>query len=69
MVRGPSWEWDDQDGGNGQVGKVIEIQEFQSKHRRNVARVQWLANGISNVYHIGHNGKVNINRIFKPCVL
>lgn len=60
VVRGLCWEWDDQDGGEGQVGKITEIQEFHSKYRRNVARVQWLGNAVSNVYRIGHNGKVFI---------
>ena len=59
VVRGLCWEWEDQDGGDGQIGKVTEIQEFHSKYRRNVARVQWLGNGVSNVYRIGHNGKVS----------
>ena len=59
VVRGLCWEWDDQDGGDGQIGKVTEIQEFHSKYRRNVARVQWIGNGVSNVYRIGHNGKVS----------
>eukprot|EP00794_Sanderia_malayensis_P003708 gene3708-4228_t len=66
VVRGPSWEWDDQDGGEGQVGNITEIQEFNSKYRRNVARVQWMYNnGVSNVYRIGHNGKVDLKCI-KP---
>ena len=58
VVRGNSWEWDDQDGGEGQEGNITEVQEFHSKYRRNVARVQWIGNGVTNVYRIGHNGKV-----------
>lgn len=59
VVRGLCWEWEDQDGGEGQIGQVTEVQEFHSKYRRNVARVQWMGNGASNVYRIGHNGKVS----------
>ena len=69
VVRGLCWEWDDQDGGDGQVGQVTEIQEFHSKYRRNVARVQWIGNGLSNVYRIGHNGKVSHKIPVEICMI
>lgn len=27
VVRGPDWEWEDQDGGEGFVGTVVELEE------------------------------------------
>ena len=30
VVRGPDWEWGDQDGGEGHVGTVVEVEEARA---------------------------------------
>ena len=40
VVRGPDWEWGDQDGGEGHVGTVVEVGEPASDGGRAVM-VQW----------------------------
>ena len=44
VVRGPDWEWGDQDGGEGHVGTVVEVPEksasFEGDHHEYVV-VQW----------------------------
>ena len=39
VVRGPQWEWEDQDGGEGNVGTVVATEARSSRHR--FAVVQW----------------------------
>ena len=40
VVRGPDWEWGNQDGGEGHVGTVVEVGETSSNGGRAVV-VQW----------------------------
>ena len=53
----------DQDGGIGKHGKVIEVQDWDKTSVRSVASVSWPATGITNVYRIGHKGKVDVHCI------
>lgn len=54
MVRGDDWDWGDQDGGVGQQGKVLNIQDWENESARSVACIQWLCNRTKNVYRVGH---------------
>lgn len=47
VVRGPNWDWDDQDGGEGYVGTVFDIDPS------NFANVLW-DNGSKFRYRIGY---------------
>lgn len=59
VVRGANWEWDNQDGGTGTYGKVLCIRGWDKESNRSVANIVW-SNGRSNVYRIGHRGKVDL---------
>lgn len=85
VVRGPDWDWQDQDGnflrakifirlnnkiifsinkgGEGKSGKVIEIRGWDRESGYSVACVQWNGTGCSNVYRVGHKGKVDLKYV------
>ena len=60
VVRGQDWNWSDQDGGPGKVGKILEIHGWDSESERSVATVVWTSTNIQNVYRLGHKGKVDL---------
>ncbi|CAF0788949.1 unnamed protein product [Didymodactylos carnosus] len=62
VVRGADWDWNNQDGGNGQ-GKVTEIKGWERESGRSVATVQWTHNQNFNVYRVGHKGKVDLKYV------
>ena len=41
VVRGPDWEWGDQDGGEGHVGTVVEVGEPPVSDGGRAVVVQW----------------------------
>ncbi|XP_077460919.1 E3 ubiquitin-protein ligase MIB2 isoform X1 [Stigmatopora argus] len=62
VVRGPDWDWGNQDGGEGKVGKVVDIRGWDTESGRSVASVTW-TNGTTNVYRMGHKGKVDLKYV------
>ncbi|XP_051964181.1 E3 ubiquitin-protein ligase MIB2-like [Xyrauchen texanus] len=62
VVRGPDWDWGNQDGGEGKVGKVVDIRGWDQESGRSVASVTWI-NGTTNVYRMGHKGKVDLKYV------
>ena len=66
VVRGPDWKWGDQDGGEGQVGTVAEVETVdESVDGKTLARavvVQWDGGNRCN-YRCGLEGKYDL-RIF-----
>ncbi|XP_013397887.1 E3 ubiquitin-protein ligase MIB2 isoform X2 [Lingula anatina] len=62
VVRGPDWDWASQDGGEGKVGKVLDIRGWDTESGRSVANVSWTT-GSTNVYRLGHKGKVDLKYI------
>ncbi|XP_046895787.1 E3 ubiquitin-protein ligase MIB2 [Hypomesus transpacificus] len=62
VVRGPDWDWGSQDGGEGKVGKVVDIRGWDTESGRSVASVTW-SNGTTNVYRMGHKGKVDLKYV------
>uniref|UniRef100_A0A4W6BNI5 E3 ubiquitin-protein ligase MIB2 n=1 Tax=Lates calcarifer TaxID=8187 RepID=A0A4W6BNI5_LATCA len=62
VVRGPDWDWGNQDGGEGKVGKVVDIRGWDTESGRSVASVTW-SNGTTNVYRMGHKGKVDLKYV------
>ncbi|CAH2319960.1 E3 ubiquitin- ligase MIB2 isoform X2 [Pelobates cultripes] len=62
VVRGPDWEWGNQDGGEAKVGRVVDIRGWDVETGRSVASVTW-ADGTTNVYRVGHKGKVDLRCI------
>ncbi|XP_061388024.1 E3 ubiquitin-protein ligase MIB2-like, partial [Musca vetustissima] len=62
VVRGPDWEWGQQDGGEGQTGLVMEIRGWDNESCRSVANVSW-ASGSTNVYRLGHKGNVDLKYV------
>nr|UEK51564.1 MIB2-like protein [Parasacculina yatsui] len=58
VVRGIDWEWGEQDGGK--TGRVTELLGWEDESSRSVASVTWSATGASNVYRLGHQGKVDL---------
>jgi hypothetical protein len=59
VQRGPDWDWGNQDGGKGKIGRVVDIRGWDGESGRSVANVIW-ASGITNVYRVGHKGKVDL---------
>ncbi|XP_077998099.1 E3 ubiquitin-protein ligase MIB2-like [Glandiceps talaboti] len=59
VVRGPDWDWGSQDGGEGKTGRVTDIRGWDVESGKSVASVTW-SNGSTNVYRVGHKGKVDI---------
>lgn len=49
-------------GGEGKVGKVVDIRGWDTESGRSVASVTW-SNGTTNVYRMGHKGKVDLKYI------
>ncbi|XP_021361019.1 E3 ubiquitin-protein ligase MIB2-like isoform X2 [Mizuhopecten yessoensis] len=62
VLRGPDWDWANQDGGEGKIGKVTDIRGWDSESGRSVAHVTWTS-GSTNVYRVGHKGKVDLKYI------
>lgn len=60
VVRGPDWDWGNQDGGPGEMGRVTEIRGWDGESSRSVASVLWSSSGVNNVYRLGHKGKVDL---------
>ncbi|XP_038069488.1 E3 ubiquitin-protein ligase MIB1-like [Patiria miniata] len=58
VVRGPDWEWEDQDGGDGKVGTVSQVCSAEGTYRSWVS-VRW-PNGSASQYRRGHKGKVDV---------
>ncbi|XP_030393859.1 E3 ubiquitin-protein ligase MIB2 isoform X7 [Gopherus evgoodei] len=64
VVRGPDWEWGNQDGGEGKTGRVVDIRGWDVETGRSVASVTW-SDGTTNVYRVGHKGKVDLKCILE----
>lgn len=62
VVRGFNWEWGNQDGGEGKMGRVLDIRGWDKESCRSVANVTWFS-GSTNVYRIGHKGNCDIKFI------
>lgn len=62
VIRGPDWEWGQQDGGAGKIGTVTEIRGWDNISSRSVANVTWTS-GSTNVYRLGHKGNVDLRYV------
>lgn len=62
VVRGPDWDWGNQDGGEGKAGTVTDVRGWETESGRSVASVRW-SSGSTNVYRLGHLGKVDLRCI------
>ena len=51
-----------QDGGDGKIGRVIDIRGWDNESGHSVANVAW-ATGSTNVYRLGHKGKVDLRLV------
>ena len=59
VVRGPDWEWGDQDGGEGHVGTVVEVGEPSVSKGGRAVVVQWDC-GERCKYRCGLEGKYDL---------
>lgn len=59
VVRGFNWEWGNQDGGEGKIGRVLDIRGWDNESSRSVVNVHWFS-GSTNVYRLGHKGICDI---------
>jgi len=56
VVRGPNWKWQNQDGGEGHVGTVVEIgKSSKSNTPDKTVVVQW-DSGFRTNYRVGYQG-------------
>ena len=44
------WKWEEQDGGKGSPGTVIDVKDWEGETARSIAQVRWAANGTTNFY-------------------
>jgi E3 ubiquitin-protein ligase mind-bomb len=51
------------EGGEGKPGKVLELRGWDKESGHSVAYVQWATTGCTNVYRVGHKGKVDLKYI------
>ncbi|EFX67755.1 hypothetical protein DAPPUDRAFT_261080 [Daphnia pulex] len=63
VVRGPDWDWGNQDGGEGKIGRVVDVRGWDNESGRSVANVAWASSGSTNVYRLGHKGKVDLKLV------
>ena len=60
VVRGPDWEWNDQDGGEGSVGTVVQIgSDAKLSITEPIVLVQWDGGTKAN-YRVGMDGKYDL---------
>ena len=60
VVRGPDWEWRNQDGGEGSVGTVVQIgSDTKSSITEPIVLVQWDCGRKAN-YRAGMDGKYDL---------
>ena len=59
VVRGPDWEWGDQDGGEGHVGTVVEVGEPSVSDGGRAVVVQWDC-GERSMYRCGVHGNYDL---------
>lgn len=45
---------------SGHVGNVTDIRGWDNETDRSVASVSWIKTGVTNVYRVGHKGKVDV---------
>ncbi|GAB6018437.1 hypothetical protein CHUAL_000145 [Chamberlinius hualienensis] len=62
VIRGPDWDWGNQDGGDSKTGRVVDIAGWDNESSRSVANVTW-SSGSTNVYRLGHKGKVDLKYV------
>ena len=64
VVRGPDWSWEDQDGGEGNVGTVVEVKDSASEGEESgpggtTVIVCWDGGVVTN-YRCGFGGKYDL---------
>ena len=59
VIRGPDWEWGDQDGGEGHVGTVVEVEDRDSENTPRSVVVRWDC-GERSKYRCGLAGKYDL---------
>ncbi|XP_077551370.1 E3 ubiquitin-protein ligase MIB2-like [Haemaphysalis longicornis] len=59
VVRGEHWEWENEDGGKGQVGTVSSIKDWGKSTARSKARVRWPTTS-KNDNRVGFDGYVDL---------
>ncbi|XP_078314361.1 uncharacterized protein LOC111128440 isoform X2 [Crassostrea virginica] len=60
VIRGPHWKWQDQDGGIGQVGKILEMKSWDDYDKRGAVKVKWKSGSCTNTYRVGAHGCVDV---------
>lgn len=60
VVRGPDWKWQNQDGGEGHVGTVVEVgRTANSNTPEKTVVVQW-DSGFRTNYRVGYQGEYDL---------
>ena len=44
------WKWEDQDGGKGSPGSVVDVEGYEGNTARSIVKVCWVANGDTQLY-------------------
>ena len=57
VVRGPSWKWGNQDGGEGSVGTVCKVKD------NGWVEVKWDESSVKNSYRMGEDGAQDLELV------
>ncbi|XP_040581824.1 E3 ubiquitin-protein ligase MIB2 isoform X1 [Lepeophtheirus salmonis] len=61
--RGHDWDWGAQDGGEDNIGIVLDVSGWDEESGRSVVTVKWNSTFSTNVYRLGHKGKVDVKYV------
>ncbi|KAK3101023.1 hypothetical protein FSP39_000330, partial [Pinctada imbricata] len=60
VMRGPHWKWKNDDGGEGEVGKIVEMKTWNKTGYRGGVKVRWKSDNTEKEYRIGGEGCVDV---------
>ncbi|XP_056020573.1 E3 ubiquitin-protein ligase MIB2-like [Ostrea edulis] len=60
VMRGPHWKWKNDDGGEGEVGRIQEVVTWNKKYHRGGVKVMWKNDSSMSDYRVGAEGCVDI---------
>lgn len=60
VIRGPHWKWKNDDGGEGEVGRIQEVVTWDKKFHRGGVKVMWKNDSTGKVYRVGGEGCVDV---------
>ncbi|XP_062617080.1 E3 ubiquitin-protein ligase MIB2-like [Saccostrea cucullata] len=60
VIRGPHWKWKNDDGGEGEVGRIQQVVTWDDKYHRGGVKVLWRHDTLLSDYRVGGEGCVDV---------